>query len=246
MSAAWTLHLILRNLILPPAAPLLLIGVALLFMRARPSMARAVAWVGVALLWALSTPFVAGPLLAMAQQYPALDLSQPSGAGAIVILGAGDSALAPEYQSNAPDGDTLQRIAYGALVAQATRLPILVSGGPGQTSDSVASVMANSLQRDFHCPVRWLEERSRNTHENAVFSAAILRGAGIGRIILVTSAAHMARSVAEFHAANLQVVPAPTAFMKHTEQGVLALTPSLDALARSHEALYELIGRAVR
>ena len=239
------IHLVLRNLILPPAAPLLLIAAGLLLARPRPVEGRAIAWSGVALLWLLSMPVVAGGLLRIAQKYPALNLARQTGAGAIVILGAGANEQEPEYAADAPDSDTLARIAYGAYVAQSTGLPVLVSGASTDSSTSVASVMERFLQRDFHCPVRWVEERSLDTHENALFSAAILQPAGVQRVILVTSSTHMARSVQEFEAAGLQVVPAPTAFMTHGRLGVLSFVPSIQALHRSRDALYELFGRAV-
>jgi uncharacterized SAM-binding protein YcdF (DUF218 family) len=239
------IHLVLRNLVLPPAAPLLLSAAGLLLVRDRPVAGRTIAWCGVALLWLLSISAVAGGLLRIAQKYPALDLARPTGAAAIVILGAGAFEQEPEYAADAPDGDTLARIAYGAYVAQSTGLPVLVSGASTDSSTSVASVMERFLQRDFHCPVRWVEERSFDTHENALFSAAILRPAGVQRVILVTSATHMARSVQEFEAAGLQVVPAPTAFMAHGRLGVLSFVPNIQALHHSRDALYELFGRAV-
>ena len=40
--------------------------------------------------------------------------------------------------------------------------------------------MSRALQEDFGVPVRWREERSRNTFENALFSAEMLRQAGVG------------------------------------------------------------------
>jgi uncharacterized SAM-binding protein YcdF (DUF218 family) len=239
------IHLVIRDLILPPAAPLLLITAGLLLARRRPVEGRTIAWSGVALLWLLSMPVVAGGLLRAAQKYPALDLSRQTGAGAIVILGAGAYDEEPEYEADAPDSDTLERVTYGAYVAKSTDLPVLVSGASMVSSTSVASVMERFLQRDFNCPVRWVEKRSLDTHENALFSAAILRPAGVQRVILVTSATHMARSVQEFEAAGLDVVPAPTAFMTHGRLGVLSFLPSMQGLHHSRDALYELFGRAV-
>jgi len=236
---------VLRDLILPPAALLLLIAAGLLLARRRPIEGRIIAWSGVALLWLLSMPVIADGLLRIAQKYPALDLARQTGAGAIVILGAGAYEKEPDYAADAPDSDSLARITYGAYVAQSTGLPVLVSGASTVSSTSVASVMERFLQRDFNCPVRWVEKRSLDTHENALFSAAILRPAGVQRVILVTSATHMARSVEEFEAAGLEVVPAPTAFMTHGRLNVLSFLPSIQALHHSRDALYELLGRAV-
>ena len=89
---------LLRQLVLPPAGPLLLAALGVwLAGRRRPG-----GWllVGAALaaLWLLSTPLVADALAHRAGRYPALDLTRPVEAEAIVILGGGDERLsAPEY-----------------------------------------------------------------------------------------------------------------------------------------------------
>ena len=69
--------------------------------------------------------------------------------------------------------------------------------------------MSASLARDFHIEPRWVEDRSRDTFQNAQFSARMLKAAGVSRIILVTDAAHEWRAVHEFTSAGLAVVPAP-------------------------------------
>ncbi len=69
--------------------------------------------------------------------------------------------------------------------------------------------MAAALREVFGVPVRWLEGESRNTAENAHFSAAMLAGAGIERVALVSQAWHLPRASAEFERAGLEVVAAP-------------------------------------
>lgn len=56
----------------------------------------------------------------------------------------------------------------------------------------------------------WIEPDSRNTYENGVLSKAILDEKGINKIVLVTSAYHMPRSVAIFEKLGFTVLPAPT------------------------------------
>ncbi|AQG80752.1 YdcF family protein [Spirosoma montaniterrae] len=61
-----------------------------------------------------------------------------------------------------------------------------------------------------------LESQSRNTHENAVFSARMLRNrfpASQYRYVLVTSAWHMRRAVACFRKEGVAVTPFPGAFL---------------------------------
>ncbi|PWG74936.1 hypothetical protein DF186_15320, partial [Enterococcus hirae] len=78
---------------------------------------------------------------------------------------------------------------------------------------SEAMLGAEVLQRDFGVATRWLEERSRTTWENALFSAEMLRAAGVERVVLVTSAAHMPRSRWCFEQNGIEVIAAPVGFM---------------------------------
>ncbi len=107
-----------------------------------------------------------------------------------------------------------ERIRYAARLAKASGLPVLTSGGLHYgTPPSEARIMAQSLLDDYGVPVRWEEGRSRTTWENARFSAEMLREAGIRRVILVTSAIHMPRSIWSFEKAGLEVVPAPSGYI---------------------------------
>ena len=83
--------------------------------------------------------------------------------------------------------------------------------------------------------------------QNAVLSAAILRNAGIQRVVLVTQAFHMPRAVRLFRAAGLEVVPAPTQFKTagRSPLGPLDLLPQSNALRNSYYALHEWLGLLV-
>ena len=106
--------------------------------------------------------------------------------------------------------------------------------------------MADILEREFAVKVRWQEGESRNTAENASLSAAILRAAGIRRVVLVTQAFHMPRAARLFRAAGLEVVPAPTHFKTagRSPLGPLDLLPQSNALRNSYFALHEWLGIA--
>ena len=53
-----------------------------------------------------------------------------------------------------------------------------------------------------------LEGKSRNTHENAIFTAAILKDKGWRSVLLVTSAGHMRRAMAAFRKAGVAATAA--------------------------------------
>lgn len=237
---------LLGELAVPPANVLLLILLGWLLGRRWPRLGRAVSLAGVLSLWLLSTPLVAGWLAQSVEDYPPLDLQQHVDAQAIVILAGGTRRDAPEYGSDVPRAATLQRMTYATAVARATHLPVAVSGGAMRAGEAEALVMKRFLERDFKVPVAWAETASRDTRENALYSYRMLKTQGIRRIVLVTTSAHMRRSVREFRAAGFEVIAAPTDFAAHDEFGLFQFVPMMQALGRSQVALHELLGEAVR
>lgn len=134
-----------------------------------------------------------------------------------VVLGGG--TLSADYPRSGVELNAAgDRVLYAAqLYQQGKAKHLLLSGGflgwnPRQTSP--AQDMADLLQ-SLGVPkqVLWLEPDSRNTYENAVFSAKILEQAGVEEILLVTSAWHMHRAEKLFEAQGLKVIPAPVDFM---------------------------------
>jgi uncharacterized SAM-binding protein YcdF (DUF218 family) len=230
-----------RTLILPPASPLVLAVVGLLLMPRRRKLGVALMVIGVGSLWVCATPAVSDVLTRFAERYPPLDPSKPVDAQAIVILGGGGVRMAPEYGGWAAEAEALERVSYGAFLARRTGLPILVSG----TSEE-AQGMSATLARDLGVRVRWAENQSGDTYENARFSARILEADGIRRILLVTSSPHEWRAAHEFMDAGLEVVPAPVGSDTPRKYDAGTFVPSAYGLRRSYSALYELIGEPMR
>jgi uncharacterized SAM-binding protein YcdF (DUF218 family) len=237
---------VLAALVLPPIGPLLLAIVGAAILRRRPRLGRALLWSGLGLLVALSTSVVADGLLRLVNDSPPVTLQQAQSAQAIVILGGGVRRNAPEFGGETVGRLTLDRVRYGALVARATGLPVLVTGGALRSSRTEADVMRETLEREFGVPVRWTEDRSRNTHENAQFTAARLEREGVRRIVLVAHGFDMRRARAEFTAAGLEVVPAPTFVPGEGSFELTDLVPSVSAMQASYYALYELLANLVR
>ena len=237
----------LAALVLPPTGPLLLALAGLALLGRRPRLGRALAWLGVVGLLALSLPMVSHSLVRSLEP-PALDLQRTGDAQAIVILGGGVRRNAPEFGGDTLARLTLERVRYGALVARTTRLPVLVSGGSAYGGTAEAALMKRALEQEFGVEVRWAEERSRDTRSNAVESSAILVPAGIKRVILVAHGFDMPRASAEFSSAGLQVTPAPTllAGERLSFDDAVELAPSMSALHASYYALYELLAEAAR
>ncbi|HEY9380306.1 MAG TPA: YdcF family protein, partial [Burkholderiales bacterium] len=231
---------------LPPTGPLLLVLFGLLLWRRR--VGRWLVWGGFITLFALASPLVAQGLLSLVDDTPPLDYVKARTAQAIVIMGGG-VRNAPEYGGDSLGRLTLERVRYGAWVARRTGLPVMVTGGSVFGGTSEAEVMRAALQDEFGVPVRWIEPRSRNTHQNAQLSAAELQPAGIKRIVLVAHSFDMPRAQAEFEAAGFETILAPTGVQGEWPEDLplaLLLVPNMAALHGSYYALYELLAEAVR
>lgn len=236
------LRILLRTLILPPGCLLILGFVGLLLARRYRRLGTALAALSLVGLWLLSTPVVADGLERMADRYPALDLSHPLDAQAIVILGGGGyRKYAPEYGGPAPEYAMYDRLAYGAYVARHTGLPVLVTGNGME-----AVTMQVSLARDFGVQPKWVDEGAEDTYDNAHDSARILRAAGITHVVLVTSDTQLWRAAHEFEAAGLSIVPAPAGVWAPREIGTVRFVPTATGLLRSYTAVYELMGEGMR
>lgn len=235
------------TLLLPPVSPLLLALAGVLLRRHAPRWRRfglLLIVLGVATLLVLSTR--AGSLLLIApleNSYPVL--RSPGQAQAIVILGSGRIDRAPEY-GGLDDANAIgmKRLQYGAYLHRQSGLPILVTGGnPDGSPESEAAVMARTLERDFAVPVRWQEGRSNTTYDNATLSAAMLKEAGVSRILLVTDSLHMPRAMQAFATTGLQVQAAPTVFAGQARTRVTDYLPNAASLQLASYALREWIGQ---
>lgn len=88
-----------------------------------------------------------------------------------------------------------------------------------------------------------LEDRSRNTHENAVFTKDKIAPKPGDRWLLVTSAYHMPRSVGCFRAAGFDVTPYPVDFRTSGWQDSTTLFENVsNGLRRTDIAMREWIG----
>lgn len=202
---------------------------------------------GFVLLVAASLPVVSSNLLALLEQTAPTTPAQLNQrqAQAIVILGGGRYADAPEYNGrDTVSKHTLERLRYGARLHRQSGLPILVTGGnPYGHESTEGELMRRVLENEFRVPVKWVESASANTWENARYSRQQLKRDGITRIALVTHAWHMPRSVLVFEQHDLDVIPAPTAYSTRAQPLLLHFVPNAGALDDTRKALHEILGR---
>jgi len=248
MDEGLVIRAVLKSVVLPPIGPLLLIVAGLGVRHRRCVLAATLIVAGSGSLVLLSLPIVADAIALWAGR-TASALSVPEPPRAIVILSGGIRTNAGD-QGFVDGADvrpvTLTRLAAGARLARETGLPLLVSGGRVEDGPTEAAVMAAVLDKAFGMPAQFREERSRNTRENAVESARLLRDAGIGSAFLVTSAVHMPRALDEFGAAGLAVRPYPVPGPHAVPHGVYAWLPHPWALEESYATLYEVLGRGLK
>ncbi|ANF58467.1 YdcF family protein [Halotalea alkalilenta] len=233
---------VLKSIVLPPGGLVTALLFAALLWRWWPRTAIALA-IAVSLAFiALCTPRVSLWLSAPIERIAPAPASDWRGAQAIVVLGGGRASALPGRSRERVNLDTFARVAEAARISRHTRLPILVTGGrPGGERRSEAQLMNDALIETFGMPSRWLENHSHNTRENALYSALILREHKVRKVILVTSAFHMARAERNFERLGFEVVPAPVSFSS-APPGLRGWLPSSLGLAQSQRALHEYLG----
>lgn len=239
---------VLKQILMPPGLLLLLLLLAFVLRRRYPRFSVFCFFSGLLGLLVMSLPVtVEWGARQLEQQQPLKQsewASLATRADAIVVLGAGRVRGDRAWDEDQPGLMARERLRYAARLARASGLPVLVSGGLHYgTPPSEADIMARSLADDYGVEVRWREGASRTTWENAQLSAPILREAGIHRVVVVTQAAHMPRSLWSFEKAGLEVVPAPLGYIGVDNARPLGgWLPEGRAVWQSEQLLNEAIG----
>jgi uncharacterized SAM-binding protein YcdF (DUF218 family) len=237
---------LIKTLLLPPAN-LLLLGIAGALLRRRsPRLAYGAMAAAIGLLYVISTPLFATWSLSLLEQPYADPLALGEGQ-AIVALGGGTDGPAAEYGTEVVNHLSMARLRYAAHLQQRSGKPLLVSGGRNNRATiSEAQQMRSVLTQEMGVPVRWTEEHSRNTFENALESRRILAPLGIKSIYLVTHAWHLPRARLAFEHAGFEVIPAATEFnlLDPAALGVRDFVPHAGALVKSYYFFHEVLGYA--
>jgi uncharacterized SAM-binding protein YcdF (DUF218 family) len=237
----------LLSLLLYPLTQVLLLGLLSLLLVYFDKRRGALLTIFLATIWLYlaSTALVADFLMATLEmdQRPRAMSVVPT-ADAIVVLG-GATRGDTHWSSLGDLNHQADRLVHAAALYKQAKAPrILVSGGAPQGARSEAELMEQVLEV-MGVPERAIlrESESRDTRENALFSAIILKGKNMPRILLVTSAFHMRRARAVFEAEGLDVVPAPTDYQRLVSAPpVPRWLPTVQDLARSTMAIREYAG----
>lgn len=203
-----------------------------------------------AFLWICSMPLVANGVLGkLEQQYAAVPLSAIPKSKCLVVLGGVlEPVRPPRVDINLLD--SADRIIKTANLYRAGKAEVvIISGGNQPWSPQLKSEAADirTLLVSWGVPVEAIlvDETSRNTYENAFNSKIILREAGCKVPLLVTSAAHMPRSVASFSRLGVEVIPvsADVRAVKTLRLTVFDFIPDMRALDMTTTAAREWTGQ---
>ena len=150
----------------------------------------------------------------------------------------------------------MERLRYGIWLSRETALPVGYSGGLGYGAEpgpSEAEIAARIAEREFARPLRWAEDQSRDTQENAARSVALLQAQGIEQIVIVTDDFHMPRALRNFQCAiaadgatpatrRIRLVAAPLGLPTGGRLGWTDWLPNARAAQDSVFALHEWLG----
>jgi uncharacterized SAM-binding protein YcdF (DUF218 family) len=211
-------------------------------------------------IWLIAASFIALAILGFSpignaliipleQRFPAWDAARGPPDGIIVLGGA----ISPDVSSARNDvvlNEAAERLTAAADLAR--RYPnarILFSGGSGELipGESEAPFALRLLQTLAVARDRiLLEDRSRNTFENAVYSKQIAQPMPGERWLLVTSAYHLPRAIGVFRKVGFPVEPYPVDWRTRGSEDALRPFASVgDGLRRVDTAVREWIGLAV-
>ena len=224
---------------------LLLLGLFLLWFTRKQRAGKIIVSLGVILLCLLSYGAVSNSLLRpLEYKYPPLvHLEAVHDIKWIVVLGGGHISdpgipatgqLSEASMARLVEGIRLYRMLPGSK--------LILSGGSGFDPVPDAGIMADVARaigvnkRDLI-----LESLSRDTKDEARLIQKII---GRDRFVLVTSAAHMPRSMALFEKRGMRPIPAPTEYLSIESRQIspAMFFPSADGLEKTERAFHEYLG----
>jgi uncharacterized SAM-binding protein YcdF (DUF218 family) len=236
----------------------LLLLLALVLLWRKPRLAALNIVLALVLLLAGGNTWVANQLVQSLewQHIPTFELPT---ADAIVVLGGGIKPETPPrpWVDVSEAGD---RTLYGAQLYREGKAPLVIlsggridwkDGGSPESADMARIVEALGVPATAILQ----DPSSLNTYENAVNVRQILQERNLNRVLLVTSAMHMPRSLKIFQKQGIEAVPAPTDFLvternaeeasQTTEGLALSLIPDAEPLQQTTRALKEYLGLVV-
>lgn len=209
----------------------------------------------VILLWLASTRVFAGLLsVVLEQPNPSTAMEAIPPKDVIIVLGGGLARPAEMGSTSDRVTQTARLLCAGSdRVMQAALLwrdgkggTIIITGGDLPWVHSNEASRAAEILEAYGVPSDSIivESNSRNTHENAINTAAIWKERHFHSGMLVTSAIHMRRALASFRKAGLDVTPwsADVSDQYPLINSVFDFLPDARALVATTAAIKEWVG----
>lgn len=237
---------IVTPFLLPPGVLILLSfgwGVWCLSRKARAG--ASVAFTLGILTWLMSvTPTVDFLMSGLEEGYP---IPKDLRADAIIMLGGGAYQNVSDLSGEgAPGTGTMTRLVTAVRLYRRLGVPIIVSGGKVFAEEASIAGLTRRFLMDLGVPQTHvlIEDRSRDTYENALLSKLICDRYGFRNPLVVTSGYHLKRAVFSFEAVGLKVTPFPCGLTTYPEKDYhwYHWLPEADSLCGTSAALHEWLG----
>jgi uncharacterized SAM-binding protein YcdF (DUF218 family) len=206
-------------------------------------------WVGLAgvgVLVVFSLEPVANALWRSLESPPVRTVKEGATYDVVILLGGVTDERTERTWGQRAFNDNNERLleTYDLLRSGRAKNAILSGGFVPPPPLTEAQVLRDQLIDWGIDPSRLVAETAaRNTHENAVNSAAIVRERGWQSVLVVTSAFHMPRALGCFRAEGLPVDALSVDFRSYGSGFSGELVPRSDHLDRSTAAIREWFGR---
>ncbi len=215
---------------------------------------KAAIWLlGIALVVAYlpATEIVATMLVKKVERtYLPVDIYSVKGDAIVVLGGGGRPKSYP--RTNVEFSEAGERMFHGIRLFKAGAAPVVIVSGGGIDfilKDQCEGRDMAELMIEFGMPADSIiiEDKARNTYENALYVKEIMEEKKMGKnIVLVSSALHMVRSVPIFRRMGFTVIPAPCDYIAEEKPyNWFSLLPNAWNLAWSSSVMKEMLGIAV-
>lgn len=236
---------IYQTFLLPPGVLIVLLAVFAVYLRKKYAKISYVLMGGVFLFYLLSTDILADNLIrSLEKKYtpPAIAYGD-----VIIMLGGGTTVDTPNVNGKGhPSGFAANRLLTCVQLYYKLDVPIIVSGGQVYENTGTEAEISKTILMGLGVPKDkvLIEERSKNTTENARYTKQLMDNYEFEKAILVTSAFHMERSIRQFEKVGIDVIPYPTDYQSNIKGKIdhYDFIPSIEAMLKNNLAIKEYIG----
>lgn len=168
----------------------------------------------------------------------------------IILLGGGVYDKVPDLSGvGAPTEEMIGRLVTAVRLQKRLNVPVIVSGGAVFKGRKAEAPIAKRFIVDLGVPANRviIEDKSRDTIENAKYTVEICKKFGYKKPLLVTSASHMRRAVMSFEKVNMDVIPFPSNFKTWKDKKYIwrDYLPYAYDLKMTYSAMHEYLGSLV-